>query len=230
MSSLTPQPGQVAAVSEPDLNNAELTALLRKFGQPRGRGRDLDAAHTAFYNCLEKKLEKQALQSTRYNADVAKVAVQEAWVKIVRSAHSYDPKLASVETWAKLITRQCAIDQLRLLYKDGKLIEEDGGDFDSFACPLPPSADALYQKQVERAAALCIEALPSGKRNYRLALELALDPDLSYADMTCRLQEQVQGDLILNTERVRGWVRHATELMRTCLDQKLGWNKEGRTT
>ncbi|MES3024803.1 MAG: RNA polymerase sigma factor [Pseudomonadota bacterium] len=218
-------------MSDPSLSNAELTALLRKFGQPRGfgRARALDADHTAFFNCLEKKLEWQALQSTRYNADIAKVAVQEAWIKIMSSAHSYDPKLASVETWARMITRRCAIDQLRLLVKDAKVIGEEGADFEAYACPLPQSDEGLYQKQVERAAALCLEALPSGKRNYRLALELALDPELSYAEMTCRLQEQVLDDVILNTEKVRGWVRHAKELMGTCLQKKLGWHSEGRT-
>lgn len=166
------------------------------------------------------------MQTTRFNVDIAKVAVQEAWIKILRSAHRYDPKLASVETWASMITRQCATDLLRSLYSRGELSEEpDALDF--IACPLPQADDALYQSQVERAAAQCIEALPStGGPNYRLALELALENELKYDEMVARLQQQVGGGTILNAERVRGWVKHAVKRMRACLNKKLGWNPE----
>jgi RNA polymerase sigma-70 factor (ECF subfamily) len=217
-------------MAELKLTNEALTGLLRKFGQPGGSGREIEAAHRAFYNCLHKTLDRQAMQATHYNQDIAKAAVQEAWIKILRSAHRYDPALASVETWAKLITRQCANDLLRSTYAVEK-VHAATDELDAFACPLPQGDEVLYQQQVERATAQCIEALPCDQGpNYRLALELALDPELTYADMTCRLQEQVRGNLILNAEQVRGWVRQAIKRMRACINKKLDLRPEGRTT
>ncbi|WP_426194489.1 RNA polymerase sigma factor [Massilia sp. DWR3-1-1] len=210
--------------------NDVLTGLLRKFADPGGNGRVAQAAHRAFYNSLHKTLDRQALQSTNYNQELARVAVQEAWIKILRSAHRYDPALASVETWAKMITRQCANDLLRSAYVTEKIFEP-AEEPEAFACPLPQSDELLYQQQVEQATAQCIATLPSGRGpNYRLALELALDPDLSYADMTSRLQEQVQGGALLNAEQVRGWVRQALKRMRECINRKLDLRPQGMAT
>lgn len=217
-------------MAESKLTNEELTGLLRKFGQVGGNGRMAEAAHRAFYNGLHKALDRQAMQATNYNQELAKVAVQEAWIKILRSAHRYDPALASVETWAKLITRQCANDLLRSAYVAEKTFALTD-DLEEFVCPLPQGDEVLYQQQVELATAQCIAALPCDRGpNYRLALELTLDPELTYADMTIRLQEQVRGNLVLNVEQVRGWVRQAIKRMRACINRKLALRPDGLAT
>ncbi|VVE15510.1 sigma-70 family RNA polymerase sigma factor [Pandoraea pneumonica] len=222
-----------------DIENEELTRLLRKFGQPGDGSAAVKMAHREFYNRMAGALDRQALQATGFNDDLARQTVQEAWCRIVTGAQDYDPSRASVKTWVNMITRYCALDVLRVYYKhsrftdDGAKLPDDmsgnmAGDVpvddpDDIACEWPSAADGIYGDQIQRAVRKCLEALPAGKNpNYRLAMELALDEDLSYADMTVELQRTLPPDVFINAEQVRGWVKKARERMRGCVSRKLG--------
>lgn len=233
-----------------DIDNEELTRLLRKFGKAGDRSREALAAHRKFYDHIARVLDRQALQATNYNEDLAVAAVQDAWLRILRKAETYDPARATVKTWVKDITYKSAVDVLRKHYKhnrntslsnedvvstdaDGEAFASRTGaghwlapvtDPDEMACELPSPEDRAYGSQLERVMRACLDTLPSGDGpNYRLAMELTLEEELSYADMTVRLQDQTPPGVLINAEQVRGWVRQATQRMRRCVSAKLGW-------
>ena len=240
-----------------DIDNEELTRLLRKFGKAGDRSREALAAHRKFYDHIARVLDRQALQATNYNEDLAVTAVQDAWLRILRKAETYDPARATVKTWVKDITYKCAIDVLRKHYKHNRntpLSNEDAAsakaegdamatptgaghwlatapvsDPDETACDLPSPEDRAYGSQLDRVMRACLNTLPTGDGpNYRLAMELTLEEELSYADMTVRLQEQTPPGVLINAEQVRGWVRAATQRMRRCVSAKLGWERPKR--
>lgn len=235
-----------------DIDNEELTRLLRKFGKAGDRSREALAAHRKFYDHIARVLDRQALQATNYNEDLAVAAVQDAWLRILRKAETYDPTRATVKTWVKDITYKSAVDVLRKHYKhnrntslsndDALPTDADGDslatrtgaghwlatvtDPDETACELPSPEDRVYGSQLERVMRTCLDTLPTGDGpNYRLAMELSLEEGLSYADMTVRLQDQTPPGVLINAEQVRGWVRQATQRMRRCVSAKLGWTR-----
>lgn len=233
-------------------SDEELAKLLRQFSASSKEV--ADAARRRFYYSTVKFFDRQALVRTGYNEELAKQAMQEAWIKMMTKPESYDPGKGKVVNWASGIINHCAMDALRFAYKirkrprpkvarseDKDEVEDDYEDEiddpndqalrdyeEGAVCPALPADERLYQDQVARATALCIEALPRDHGpNYRLAMELALDPDLTYAQMTDIIQHQMPGETI-NAEQVRGWVRNAVKRMRACVNAKLGWNKEGK--
>jgi RNA polymerase sigma factor (sigma-70 family) len=224
-------------------DNQELARLLLKFAAKGGKGDThgaVRAAQDAFYKMLNKALETHAMRIVNYNEEIARNALQEAWIKIFLGAEKYNPSLAKVKTWAKRIVFQCAMDELRSHYRHYKHTDpnhdqhDDAGmdseaDFENIACPLPNTEDKLYASQIRQAVEHCIAQLPADKGpNYRLAMKLNLDQDLTLADMKDILAAQSPRHEKINAEQVRGWVRKASELMKACLNLKLGWNQGGR--
>ena len=232
-----------------DIENEALTHLLRKFGEPGANGRAAEQAQREFYHRIYKTIDLCALQTAKFNQDIAVVAVQETWLQILNAAHKYDPERSSVKTWVKRITQHCTLTELRKHYKEVRVRDalrnggatteahDAGADEDSpgdvlsaLVCPMLPRdevADGVYQQQVVAAAQACLETLPAGNDpNYRLAMELVLDDDMTYADMMTVLQAHMPEGKLLNSERVRSWVREAAKRMRACLVRKLGMRKE----
>lgn len=235
-----------------DLENQELTHLLRKFGEPGANGRAAERAQREFYHRIYKTIDLCALQTAKFNQEIAVVAVQETWLQILNTAHKYDPERGSIKTWVQRITQYCTLTELRKHYKEARVRDalrtggtgggntaeaDDAADedrhgevFSGLVCPVLPRdevTDAVYQQQVIAAAQACLEALPAGRGpNYRLAMELALDEDRTYEEMKIVLQAHMPEGKLLNSEQVRGWVREAANRMRACLGRKLGLRKE----
>lgn len=219
-------------------NEQELLKLLQQFSSKKVSERTVQIAQRAFYDCLVRELDQHALFIVNHNKELAQVAVQEAWIKIFATANKYDPDKASVKTWAKMITGRCAIDELRRFYKHD-MRNKDEAQFDevermednvldTLVCPLPSAEERVHALQVQRAIADCLSALPSGKGpNYRLAMKLVLDEDLSYQEMSDVLSQQSVKQGTLNAEQVRGWVRQAAAKMKSCISQKLGRTQQG---
>ncbi|MFZ6693054.1 RNA polymerase sigma factor [Undibacterium sp. SXout20W] len=240
------------------ISNEELTRLLHKFATKDGSQPEIRNAQRTFFNYLNRELDQHVRRVVNYNEDIAQVAMQEAWIKILESANKYDPAKASVKTWAKMISANCAIDQLRAYYKRIKILAQctldkgtddahspkktspvvDGSDLaggyaeeiNHQICPLLRPDDQVYANQLQQAIKACIEILPSKDGpNFRQAMELCLDEDLSYAQMMSILAAQSPRYADLNVEQVRGWVRQAKLRMQHCISQKLGWNNDGNT-
>lgn len=224
-------------------NNEELARLLKSFSSKNPAERGAQAAQREFYELLVKDLDRHVLKIVKFNEEVAQAALQNAWLRIFMTAHAYDPSLASVKTWAKKIGEQCAIDELRRVYRhkkreipiDQRRHDEDGeghadeaSGLDGFACPLPGPDEQMQSQQVQRAIADCIQRLPAGDGpNYRLAMKLSLDNELSYKEMQDILSAQSPRYHDLNAERVRGWVRQAAQKMKGCIQEKLGRSIQG---
>ncbi len=218
-------------------NNEELARLLKSFSSKSPGERSVQAAQRAFYDLLVADLDRHVLKLVKFNEDVAQAAMQNAWLRIFMTAHSYDPKLASVKTWAKKIGEQCAIDELRRVYRHKKrevVLKPRTGeaaqgsdeidDLDGFACPLPGPEEQMQAKQVLQAIADCIQRLPASAEgpNYRLAMKLSLDNEMDYKQMQEMFAAQSPRHHDINSERVRSWVREAAKKMKGCIEGKLG--------
>lgn len=211
--------------------NALLHQALKSFVAEPAQSLRQRAAQEAFYNLVNAKLQWQALRAARYNRELAADAMQDAWKKIILSAHTYNPAKANVMTWATTIAKRCVADQLRDHYDhhpadaphqgaQGDGAEPGHGD-EMAICPLPTGEDAVFGSQVRRAAAACMASLPAGVRpNYRLAFELSISTELKLADMARVLQEHTPEPPELNAEQVRRWVNEAARRMRECMKRR----------
>lgn len=211
-------------------DNEELAALLR---QCVARDLAAHAKHRAqndFYRLLQRDLDWTARSQAGFNEEIAQAAMQEAWLKIFRQADRYDPARGPVKQWARLITARCVIDELRAHYRDpsrsarapGKQPDEAWREDDLAGqqCPLPGADATLYGRQLERALRDCIALLPTGGGpNYRLTMELCLEPDISHADMLALLAAQQPEHRQINLAQVRGWIRQARVKVGACLQQ-----------
>lgn len=215
-------------------NENELHKLLQQFSSKKVADRSVQLAQRAFYDYMVDKLEDHAMLIVSCNKELAQVALQEAWANIFKNAHTFDPEQASVSTWAKMITKRCALTELRRFYKHemrNKKGNDTGHDVDGFEedlldslpCPLPSVEERVHAQQVQRAIAACIDTLPSDKGpNYKLAMKLTLEEDLTRQEMSEILSLQSPRYASLNAEQVRGWVRQAVLKMKSCINQKLG--------
>lgn len=211
-----------------DGEQEELSKLLQSFWMEQGHPEARRRAQNELCQRLKPVLARRALLAVNHNEELAKVALQEAWLKIFRSAKSYDPSKSKVQTWAKMITSQCAKDQLRDFYKD---LPPDvvGTDMDGEACPYGTPDTALEARQFGQAVADCIAALPGGGTgpNYRLAMELVLDDEVSRVEMVDILAAHQPGGQGLNLEQVQVWIRRARAKVKACLQGKQLWQQKG---
>lgn len=215
--------------------NSRLAELLQYFGGKIPAAGSLGAAQREFYDLLVTDLERHVLRTVGFNEELAITAIQHAWIKIFTTANSYDPKLASVKTWAKRLAGQCAIDELRKHYRDQeRIVDLNAGassqddpwepGLDSLACSLPGPDQHAQDQELQKIVSECIERLPAGKSgpNYKLAIRLLLEEDMSYSEMREVLSAQSARFSTLNAEQVRGWVRQAVTRMKACIGEKWG--------
>lgn len=119
----------------------------------------------------------------------AEEALQDAFVKIWRSAHTYDARKSRPFTWAVTILRRTCIDYLR---KHRRV---------PAAVPLPEddsAATELYTRETARrtaeshdAAELVRSSLSALAQPQRSALELALYSTLTHSEIAARLSQPV---------------------------------------
>lgn len=198
----------------------ELGKLLRSFWSEQGTPESRRLDQNELCNRLKNVLNRHAMRIVNNNEELARVALQEAWLKIFRNARSYDPARANVQTWAKLITTQCAIDELRAYYRR-RPPELADTDVETVACPLPDPARALDAARFQRAVTDCVDALPTDRGpNYRLALQLALDQEVSREEMVEILAAQHAEHHNINLEQVQMWIRRARARLVECLQGK----------
>jgi len=138
------------------------------------------------------------------DAGEAEEAVQDAFVKIWRSASSFDPSKSRPFTWAVTLTRRTCIDRLR---RRGRR---------PLPVPLPPEevlpsdapdARALTEgrEDCEQVASLLAGVSP----NQRGALELALYTDMTQAEIARHLGQPVG--------TVKSWIRRGLMNLRTAV-------------
>lgn len=122
-----------------------------------GLALDDEAAAVAFVHRFQRPVYGLALSVTR-DAALAEDVAQEVFVRVWRAAAGYDVRRASVLTWVLTITRNAAIDAVRLRR------------------PTPTDADAL--EQILLATTALPETEPAALRNLERDRALAHLRDL----------------------------------------------------
>jgi RNA polymerase sigma factor (sigma-70 family) len=135
----------------------------------QGLALDDEAAATAFVRRFQAVVFGVALSITRDRATAEDVA-QEAFVRAWRASSSYDPRRASATTWLLTITRNAAIDAVRMrrtVPADHEML--DRLLLDAFS-PPDPADSAVHLVESERAIGRLREVSPEQARAVVLAV------------------------------------------------------------
>ncbi len=175
---------------------SELTILLN-----RASGGDR-AAFDRLYEASSAKLFGVVLRITRDRGRAEEV-IQEAYVKIWRSAGRFDPDRASPITWMATIARNTAIDSVRRLSR-----EAAGSDADMTAIPdkAPLQDAALEAGELQSQLHACLETLEPAHRD---AVKLAYLEGLSRQELADRLAMPVG--------TIKTWLHRSLKRLKDCL-------------
>lgn len=164
-----------------------------------------EAAATAFVRRFQSRVYGLALSITR-DAGLAEDVSQEVFVRAWRAAGSYDPRRASALTWLLTITRNAAIDAVRVkrpVPVTGDVLERIIGD----------TLDAAGPEQVAQTndeSARAVDRLRSLPPEQARAVVLALIGGCTAAEVS----EQEQVPLGTAKTRIRLGMRRLREAMR----------------
>jgi len=168
------------------LNETELAELLA------GMARGDRAAAEGLYKALGSRLYGIAYRILR-DSGLAEDVVQEAFVKIWKNAHRFDPNKGSAATWVAVITRRTALD------RRPRAGAQELGEIEA------PNFDMDY---VHPRLKACLAQLPQAHRN---ALVLMYVYGLSHSELAVAM------DAPLGT--VKSWVRRASAALKESLER-----------
>jgi RNA polymerase sigma-70 factor (ECF subfamily) len=133
------------------------------------------------------------------NLGEAEEVVQEAFLAVWRSGHTYDPARGSTRTWLLTLVRNRAIDVMRA--RQRRPIQPLDDTFDP-----PDSADVPLQAMLNVDAARASEALHRLPPEQQAVIELAYSSGLSHTEIAARLNlpvGTVKGRIRLGLDRLR---------------------------
>lgn len=130
--------------------------------------------------------------------DLAEEATHDAFMRIWRSARSYDPSRGSARAWIFTIVRNQALTILR---DEGRFGPDEPADGD-----LPEPDSALSRLPESSALRHCLEQLDTGRRN---AIVLAYVHGFSHGELAGRL------GVPLGT--IKSWIRRGLVSLQECL-------------
>lgn len=155
------------------------------------------------YNATSAKLFGICLRILN-NQSEAEEALQEAYVKIWRSADKYAAGNASPISWLAAIARNTAIDQ----YRRKKPESADIGEAEVMADDAPsPEANAVLSNEMDRLESCMSELKPE----HAYAVKSVYLGGWTYDEAAQKL------DIPLNT--VKTWIRRSLISLRECLNQ-----------
>ena len=161
-----------------ELSDEQLMALLDE-SPPQ---QQLDAALSTLYNRYSRTVYGVGLKILSERS-LAEELVQEVFLKVWRSAGSFDPSRGSFSTWLYRVTRSCATDLYRKRARRGvrSVVEADeyiaASVADTSAGPQEVVDDSWLSWRVSRA----LEALDVRQRE---VIELAYFGDLSQREIS----------------------------------------------
>ncbi len=170
----------MAVVSKTDLDDASVEAeLMRRIGaRERGAFEELYARYSRpLFSYILKFLKDRGL---------AEEVLQDAFVKIWKTAHRYDPKLSRPFSWSMLVTKRLCIDRLRAMKP--VTVAEDPMTLQSPADRLnaadrDPSDTVTVKDQVGILRRM-LQKLPESQR---LSLELAMSKGYTQQEISDEL-------------------------------------------
>jgi RNA polymerase sigma-70 factor (ECF subfamily) len=131
--------------------------------------------------------------------ELAEEAVQDAFMRVWRSAASFDPAKGAARTWLYAVLRNSALSILR---DEGRFTSEDDA-----AEPIAPMTDSALARLPEASALRrCLERLDPSRRS---VVVLAYVHGLSHGELAGRL------GVPLGT--VKSWVRRSLMSLQECM-------------
>lgn len=161
-----------------------------------GRG-DVDAFRALYRVCAPQLFA--VVRAMVFNAAMSEEVLQEAFVKIWRSAASYDRRRGGAMAWMATVTRRLAIDHLRRPALATRPIEDDD-------VPIDP-ADSPGHDPVD--TGLLDDCLSQLRDEHRQAVVLAYIHGYTYEQLAFRLDRPIG--------TVKSWVHRAITDLRTCM-------------
>jgi RNA polymerase sigma-70 factor (ECF subfamily) len=159
------------------------------------------AALKAIYDSESPVLLAVATRIVR-RREVAEEVLQDAFVRIWRSASRYDPSLGSGRAWVFAIVRNRALNQIR----DDRHTPVEDFELESFAARDAEAAGAYDRLGETSALRRCLERLDPQRRN---AILLAYVTGLTHGEIAGRLNAP------LGT--VKAWIRRSLLSLRECM-------------
>lgn len=144
------------------------------------------AAMGALYDQLSGPLFSLALQMLGNSAE-AEDLTQDIFLQLWRTASSYRPDRGSVFSWAVTLTRNRAIDRLRMRKRRGELLAAATPELQP--APAGAAADSADQLWLREKAGAVRQALGALAPEQRTAIELAFFNGLTQQEIADRLQE-----------------------------------------
>jgi RNA polymerase sigma-70 factor (ECF subfamily) len=162
------------------------------------------AALHSLYRDTSPQLFGLALRILR-SRELAEDIVQDSFVLVWRSAHSFDPARGAAMAWLARIVHNRCIDALRQRRREAPL---DDASIERWADPTPGPAElaALSRDGVRLRA--CLEELDENPRKF---LMLAYFDGMTYKEAADHL------GIPLGT--VKGWVRRCLAQLRGCMER-----------
>ena len=163
-----------------------------------------ERAFARLYQQAGPKLFALVLAMTRQR-DLAQDVLQEALVRIWKSAYRFNPEKGSAMAWMVTIARNRALTALERMPRDRSAAEAP--DWEAIAGQWPDPLEQALAGRQSRALARCLQAL---ERDQRRSIVLAYYTGLTHVELAKRL------DKPLGT--VKSWIRRGLLELRGCLD------------
>lgn len=179
---MTPADDSAAALAAAHLERARADAELLK----RTAGGDRDA-FSQLYDRFSRPLYSVALRILN-NAAEAEDIVQDVFLALWEKAGSFETARGSAFAWAVTLTRNRAIDRVRMRTRRSELLTETAGETPGVR-PTdngPDSAEQLATREHSGVVRAAVASLPPDQKK---ALELAFFDGLTQQEISTRLRQ-----------------------------------------
>lgn len=173
-------------MSEPlDNSAAELASELVRIMSDMARCDK--AALGRLYDHLSRPLYSLALRITNDTAEAQDI-VQDVFLQLWQKAADYSPSRGSVFSWAATLTRNRAIDRIRMRQRRSAIVHESAADIPGNDADVSPNSAADLLGVQEQAGAVR-DALGLLAPEQRMAIELAFFGGLTQYEIAAQLNE-----------------------------------------
>jgi len=176
--------GRLSMANQPETTEDQRSRLQADLVTAMARGDK--SALAKLYDELSGPLYSLAIRMLSDAAE-AQDLVQDIFLQLWRTAGSYETGRGSVFSWAATLTRNRAIDRIRMRQRRSELLAEAAPDLQPAAVGGEgDSADSLWLREKADLVRQALAALP---REQRQALEFAYFSGLTQQEIAARLNE-----------------------------------------
>ncbi|MBI5425114.1 MAG: sigma-70 family RNA polymerase sigma factor [Opitutae bacterium] len=137
------------------------------------------------YDLLAKPLYSLALRITNDAAEAQDV-IQDVFLQLWNKAVDYEPARGSYFSWAATLTRNRALDRVRMRTRRAEIVQESAGDLLPASNDDLDSSDSLWLREKASAVRAALTALPPEQKG---AIELAFFRGLTQQQIAEQLGE-----------------------------------------